>query len=246
MIKGTYTLDDFTGYEYHMAYSSDFFSPYRSGLELRDVLQRDFITNLGRFLKHVMNIEGETAFSVAHGLYAFMSNNHRHFHTPYWIMWKFHFANYYGIKLEKFEQLAVWFKDAVFVPFSPRGLNESQSVCLMRAMIPYGYRMNDNPIVNSADRAIHRHADHLKEVESDYNNLLDLDLSILAADKTVFESAMLNWRIEYVEMGRRFNSMVRKFFTELVARPFIYRTEKFRRKFEERARGTVKGWLEKE
>jgi predicted metal-dependent HD superfamily phosphohydrolase len=243
-LKEIYALDDLTGYEYHLLYCQDFYSPYRSGLELRDALQRDFVMNLGRFFKRVMKIDGETSFSIAHSLYAYMMNNVRHFHTPYWTMWKFHFAAMNKIKLSPEEQLAIWFRHAIHLPWAAMGLNEQQSVSLMRAMVPYGYKMNDNGVLNAADRAIVAHSDHRKEVDAGFQLLLDLDLSILASHEDIFAQAMLCWSTEYGEIGRRFKASMRKFFMEILGRPSIYRTDIFKQKFEEQARAVLARWVE--
>ena len=243
MATAVYLLDDLTGYEYRLQYCQNFHSPYRSGLEIQETLRHDFTTNLGRFLKNKLEINGETSYSIANGLFAFMSNNHRHFHTPYWVLWKFHFANRYGIVLETFEQLAVWFRTAVYVPLSPHGMNESQSAMLMRSMIPFGCRLNDNTIANCADRAIAKHADHLKATGLEYRTLLDLDLAIFAAKYEVFEMAITCHRAEYIDFGQRFNIMMKKFFTALIGRPAIYRTTFFQEKFEDKARGNIKKWI---
>jgi len=230
-----FCTDEDTGYIYHMDYLADFLSPERSNIPIREVVKHDFVFNLVQFLAGQLSVEGNTAFAVGHSLYALMSSSNRHYHTPYHILNMFLFAAQHGIKLKDWEHLAIWFHNASYIPLAPVDCNQHQSVHFMRAVLPHGYLLSDNGIVNQADRAIIHTAKRLEEkVPEEYERVLDLDMSIYAAPLRIFDSAMLCLRTEFCTQStmRRFKVRQRKLLECLLKRPSVFRTPMFQQKFD--------------
>jgi predicted metal-dependent HD superfamily phosphohydrolase len=233
-----FCTDEGTGYIYHMDYLADFLSPERSNIPIREVVRHDFVFNLVQFLTSRLKVGGNAAFAVGNSLFALMSCSNRHYHTPYHILHMFLFAAQHGIKLKDWEHLAVWFHNASYMPLAPLDCNQHQSVHFMRAVLPHGYMLSDNGIVNQADRAIIHTSKRLEEkVPEEYEVLLDLDMSIYAAPPRIFDAAMLCLRTEFSTEStvRRFKVRQRKALEQLLKRSLMFRTPRMRHKYEDQA-----------
>jgi len=235
-------LNDKNDAYYHIDYCSKFISPERSDCSIRDAIAHDFTHNLVYFLVNALGIENEVAFSASKSLYALMSSSNRHYHTTYHVLRMFMFAHQHEMNLKKWEQLALWFHLAAHCQTAIRHCNEHQSIYFMRAVLPNGYCLNDNSVVNAADMAILQMGELLEDARQEYYSLLDLTLSIYAAPSAVFDSAMFCLRTEFCQQGgsmRRFKSRERKTLSALLAKNFIFRTPMFRQKYEHIAKANA-------
>lgn len=237
-----YYNDSKTGYVYSLDYCKGFLSPVHSNQAIMNAVKHDFTFNLTSFLTENNFAEANTSYAVANSLFCIMSDFNRHYHTPYHVLYILLLASKMKIKLKVWESLAIWFHDAIYYPIATYSYNESQSVSFMRAMLPDGLRLNDNGDLNQADRAIMATADHLQDiVPLEFCSVLDLDISILGAESSVFVDASKCTREEFCNYvnPRRFKKGRKKFFETILAKREIFRTEKMRELFEDRARKNI-------
>lgn len=117
----------------------DYATRYKSVMAddgLRDyMVHGDFVSNLSQFLHDQYKINKNTATAIAESLYHRMADKSLCYHGPVHVLSIFSFAIQHGIELEPWQQLALWFHDAVYDPTAESGDNESSSIVFMTALL---------------------------------------------------------------------------------------------------------------
>src|SRR5207248_4836711 len=121
-------------------------------------------------------------------------------------------------------ELANFFHDAVYIP--TRSDNEAESATLARARLtalglPPGLIGRVAELILATRHGI----EHVEQHDADLDLLLDLDLSVLAADRPIYESYARAIRSEYaVYPDEVYCPGRRRVLGQFLARPRIYQT----------------------
>jgi predicted metal-dependent HD superfamily phosphohydrolase len=168
---------------------------------------------------------------------------HRIYHDRRHVQQMLEEAARLAVRLTAAQALALLFHDAVYVPGAAHGANEALSAQLLRR---YGGGL-DPRLVDEAAAVVVDTAGHLPSRAS-AAIVLDLDLLRLAAPAEAFERYS---RDVYSELRpllapgddraawQQFTERRARFFSDLLARPSIYATPLFRRRFEAVARANL-------
>lgn len=140
-------------------------------------------------------------------------------------------------------EVAIWFHDAVYVPWLPR--NEERSAAwatreLRRAGMvdPRVERVESLILATRHGRA---GTEDGRSLSPDIPWMVDIDLSILGADRERFDRFERQIRREYRWVGASRYRAGRKAVMEgFLAAPSIYRTAWFRRRFEDQAESNIR------
>ena len=246
MIDFDYDFDERHGYTFHIDYCANFFDTNEAGSATQEVLERDFVFNLADFLNGKLDQDMNTAFAIAKAVFDRMSDSSLHYHTPVHVLGMLLFAYKNGLVLEDWEQLAIWFHAAIVMPRARGNASRLQSAGLMRAIIPNGLEVG-NGVINRAERAILHTGQHdTEELEGQFSQVLDLDLSLFASSWTSLQKSNGCLTIEDypVVTLRAFDVSRKRFYEKLLDRPSIYRSKTFQEKFEKIARGNLQACLQ--
>ncbi len=202
------------------------------------------VDELGRRFGDALNTlgasdRGEAAFRE---LLARYREPHRHYHTVEhvdaclsWLDW------YAGLAERPAEvALALWFHDAVYDPRA--GDNEQRSAELARQILrELGTPLDARERIASCVLATRRH----EADQHDARLVLDLDLTILAADAATFADFERRIRLEYAHVpAPLFSAGRREILQCLLAREAIYHLPPFRDRLEAGARANLERRVE--
>ena len=138
-------------------------------------------------------------------------------------------------------ELAIWFHDFVYDPYRSDNENASANYafafCASTGLVRHAQSVEQMiRATNYADIL----AASLVRHRADTDLLLDIDLSILGQPEAVFDRYEMNIRREYARAPTTlFNETRMKVLEMFLKRPFIYRTEFFRKKYEVKARENI-------
>lgn len=134
-------------------------------------------------------------------------------------------------------ELALWFHDAIYQPFSTT--NEEDSAAWARQF------MGQNNIEFSVCNRVYNHIiitkEHVAPDNNDSRFMLDIDLSILGTQEDVYDQFEKDVRYEYRKVPRfLFRRKRKEILKRFLERKHIYQTEYFRTHFEAQARLNLK------
>lgn len=192
------------------------------------ILQQDFRHNLCRLLE-ALHVPASSAYCITESLFARMTDSALHYHTPIHILSIFQFVKEKKIRLAWWEEIALWFHDAIYVPGNGPGANEWASSKFMEAMLcPY----LSNVKLTQISMAIHHTAlaYHLStNVPSKYHLLLDLDLCNYAFPNPGEENSFVALLHEYLSVYKNDETALAKASQEFLSQALIshclYRTK---------------------
>lgn len=133
-------------------------------------------------------------------------------------------------------ELALWFHDAIYAPYSSR--NEAKSAELARvAATRLGL---DSALISAVERMILATRLHERDENLDEQLLLDCDLSILGQNALSFARYQRDVRREYKRLPDWYYRRRRRaFLAGILARKAIFQTPPFRDRYEQRARDNL-------
>jgi len=204
--------------------------------EFKNTEKARFLYNCASFLHRAYQINPETSRAIAECLLGRMNNMRLHYHTFLHILATFDFAEENNVYLQKHEQLAIWFHDAIYdISLTT---NERQSgefmIALLKNYIPHEEYMDAYDII--LDTA--KHTSILKHNSSDL--VLDLDVSNFAYNREMHLIANAAIQAEYPSLTDAEFAIGRlKFLDEFMDKGFIFRTPLFKDKFEQQARDNI-------
>lgn len=171
-------------------------------------------------------------------LLARYSEPQRHYHTRQHLtecLAEFETSSHLATRPAEVEA-ALWLHDAVYDPH--RNDNEARSAGLARDIFgPAG--IAETAIARVAE-AILRTRHHAEPASDDERLLLDIDLSILAADAPRFDEYERQIRLEYAFVAEAsFHARRGNLLKALLLRPHIYHLAEFRERLEQRARANL-------
>ncbi|HEX2972138.1 MAG TPA: hypothetical protein VHP11_07385, partial [Tepidisphaeraceae bacterium] len=181
--------------------------------------------------------------AIARCLFERMSDGTLFYHTPLHVLSMLGFAQDHGIALEPWQQLCIWFHDAIYVPSAKAGENEHCSALFMHALLQSHLPAD---VLSQAEAGIEATAlYHSPDVDPAFHVILDLDLCNFAWDREGYRAASDDVAREMIPVhGKEKYPLGRKkFLTDMLARQSIYRTEVFRANFEALARANVEQGL---
>ena len=154
------------------------------------------------------------------------SGSGRHYHTLDHIAALLDLLDQYGKGLADpgAVELAIFFHDAVYIP--NRSDNEAESATLARARLT-ALGLPAGLIARVADLILAtRHGiEHVEQHDADLDLLLDLDLSILAADRSIYAAYARSIRSEYAAYpDEAYRPGRQRVLGQFLARPRIYQT----------------------
>jgi predicted metal-dependent HD superfamily phosphohydrolase len=169
------------------------------------------------------------------------SGSGRHYHTLDHIAALLHLLDQHGEGLADGSavELAIFFHDAVYVP--TRSDNEAESATLARERLA-ALGLPAGLIARVADLILAtRHGiEHVEQHDADLDLLLDLDLSILAADRSVYAAYARSIRSEYTSYpDGTYRPGRQRVLGQFLARPRIYETERLHRLWDAAARANL-------
>jgi predicted metal-dependent HD superfamily phosphohydrolase len=198
-----------------------------------EAMRGDFRVALGEeLLGSVSNLGASTGRAIACSLFERMSDALLYYHTPLHILSIFSFAADHGISLERWEQLAIWFHDAIYIPSAPAGQNEAHSAIFMRSLIEGAVEPG---LLHRAQSGIAATALHEQErVDPEFALILDLDLCNFCWDFAGYEAAGQNVAREMIPVCGEdaYRQGRRQFLADLRAKGSLYRSDLFRGRFE--------------
>lgn len=160
------------------------------------------------------------------------------YHTPIHVMACLSWANSNEIVLENWQQLAIWFHDAIYDIGAKD--NEERSAMFMRALMPKEVN------TDLACEAIISTAGFMSEgISPQMQLVMDIDVCSFAWPWEHFKAAQMALSEEFLpvygqektEEGRR------KFLTEFVGKGFIFRTPLLKERYENKAVENIKRLL---
>lgn len=149
------------------------------------------------------------------------------------------------LQLSDAQELAIWFHDSVYVVGAPHHANEMYSGMLMEALIgPFIKTDKQLQDMVTAKLIIDKTADHLttecRAVE-EAKLVLDLDLCNFAFSEKGFRATADAVEKEFtmIYKPKEYRDGRKKFLKDMLDRGFIYRTDEFRRHYEQRAKDNI-------
>jgi predicted metal-dependent HD superfamily phosphohydrolase len=169
------------------------------------------------------------------------SGSGRHYHTLDHIAALLHLLDQHGEGLadRSAVELAIFFHDAVYVP--TRSDNELESAALARERLtalglPTGLIARVANLILATRHEIER----VEQPDADRALLLDLDLSVLAADRSIYAAYARSIRSEYaVYPDEVYRPGRRRVLGQFLARPRIYQTSRLHRLWDAAARANL-------
>jgi predicted metal-dependent HD superfamily phosphohydrolase len=174
-----------------------------------------------------LGVDPDAAAATLADLVHAYSEQGRHYHTLDHIAALFHLLDRHGAGLidRNAVELAIFFHDAVYAP--TRSDNEEQSAALARERLT-ALGLPAALVASVADLVLatqHGSEPSAQQDDADMALLLDLDLSILAADRPAYAAYAQAIRSEYaVYPDLIYRPGRRRVLGEFLARPRIYRT----------------------
>jgi len=222
-------------------YCGKYFDLVKADNALRATVRNDFCSNLKNCLTVFLKIDEETAWAAASSVYCRMSCSYLHFHNPVKILAAFQFAYVNGMGLEVWERLALWFHCAVFnlnESYAANEINESQSIRLMRAVIPGGINMS-NKDINLAERSIISQSEI--EPKDQFAVFLDLTKTHRVFQSDSYKAAIQCLRSEYVNIHthKEFIEYRKANCQNLLAKPLMFKSKFFNERFDNIARRNI-------
>lgn len=209
-------------------------------------VKREFVESLMFFITSYFDCRKSDALRIAKGLYYQMSWSCLHYHSPMHILAILSFAEHNNISLEPWEELAIWFHDAVYRPKAEEGYNESQSSWFMRSVLPKGLNLTDNSMVNQSFNAIQDTSLflNLADVKEKHHKILDLDLYCFSLSWSAYLAHHKCLEMEFVDATfisvRAFKLGRIRLLAQLSERgDTIYRTNEFIQKWEYKAQSNI-------
>ncbi|RDJ35677.1 MAG: hypothetical protein DWQ19_12735 [Crenarchaeota archaeon] len=218
---------------------------------LKAAAHQKFVGLLTEFLETKLELLFIYANTTAETLWVRMTSPNLYYHTPVHILALLRFAQQNDINLNPAEELAIWFHDAIYV--TNRTDNEINSAKFMESQLLSSstqdilQRPDLNNIATVAKKHIHSTADHLLKEKLSYSSykIMDLDLSAFSLDREQYTLTTSLIRQEYPTISDEvFNQGRKEFLIKLLERGPIYRTDKFKNEFEEKASKNIKLDLE--
>jgi predicted metal-dependent HD superfamily phosphohydrolase len=188
-----------------------------------------------------LGIDADAAGPTFADLVRAYSEPGRHYHTLDHIVALFHQLDRHGEGLadRNAVELAIFFHDAVYVP--TRSDNEAESAALAGARLT-ALGLPAALVARVADLILAtRHGiEHAEPHDADLALLLDLDLSVLAADRPVYAAYAQAIRSEYaVYPDLVYRPGRRRVLGQFLARPRIYRTGRLHELWDAAARANL-------
>jgi len=226
------------GLSFNLAYWRDYagVSGRRLDAEIAGRMQGDFVGNLEGLLGENWRVPTSTGRAIAACLYERMSDQSLFYHTPLHVLSMLDFGRENGIVLRPWEELAVWFHDAIYEPAAQAGRNEESSALFMRALLR---SLVPDDVLDKAEAGILATARYEAEnVEAEFEVILDLDLCRFAWDWENHRAASENIGREFVPIfgEERYRAGRKAFLEKMLRRGSLYRSAVFRARFEEAAR----------
>lgn len=140
---------------------------------------------------------------------------------------------------------AIWFHDAVYDPLAEHGQNEADSLDLA-----HNFCADNFVDFSIVQEFILASADHLKNqstLRDETLFLLDIDLSGLSEDASIFNRNSMNIYKEYEHAGVPYDTYLKgriNLFEKLLAKDRIYYTKYFYDNYEDKARHNIESELE--
>jgi predicted metal-dependent HD superfamily phosphohydrolase len=206
----------------------------RSVVEALDARWRALFARLG--------VDPDAAAPAFADLVHAYSGEGRHYHTLDHLAALFHLLDRHGAGAvdRNAIELAIFFHDAVYAP--TRSDNEEQSAALARERLT-PLRLPAARVVRVADLILatrHGSEPSAQQEDADMALLLDLDLSILAADRPTYRAYAQAIRSEYaVYPDAVYRPGRRRVLGQFLARPRIYRTDRLHELWDAAARGNL-------
>lgn len=157
---------------------------------------------------------------------------HRHYHnTKHLHDCYIKFETHQHLIKDKYAvQLAIWFHDCMYNPMS--NINEQLSLKYYQSIL------NDDPLVVDMILSTERHIPLTSNPDLLY--FLDIDLSILGANKLSFKKYEDNIRKEYSHVSDEDYKKGRaEILEKFLKREYIFYTKEFREKFEKKSRRNI-------
>jgi predicted metal-dependent HD superfamily phosphohydrolase len=227
---------------------TNFFDFHSSENEIKMKANYDFNVLTAEFLNSI-NCNPYYIRSICNALFSSMTSDKCYYHTPIHILSIISNLVKYDIKLQDWEKLSLLFHDAIYRPGSKK--NEVNSIQFMLSLLD-DTGVSES-LKNSAAMGIQVTAMHLEEsIDPEYNNIMDLDLLGLSADKKSFDIQNECIKKEfYSETLQRYDGISldkyninrKSFFTALKNKKSIYRGDFFIKHFEELAQNNINGIL---
>lgn len=201
----------------------------------------DFCLGLAACLRGRFDVPVTTAGAVACSVYARMCDPQLRYHTPLHVLSILSFAERHRIALAPWQELAIWFHDAVYRPQAAPGENEELSALLARALLTGLVSRTDMARVERGVRATAMHMQPMGRVRPDERIVLDLDVCNFAWDRRNFAATGQALADEVIPLvgPQAFRAGRQAFLSRLIGRGFIYRSPRFRAKFESVARANI-------
>ncbi len=203
----------------------------------------DFWTGLRDVLVGQFGVHDSAAAAIARSLLARMDDDRLRYHTPLHVLSLFSWAARRGVALSAWEQLVIWFHDAIYEPLAGPGENEARSAAFTRALLA-GYVKDE--VIARVEWGIEGTGLHLRaQVSPELHTILDLDICNFAWDRRNFAACSAAVAAEFLPVvGRqRYLADRHRFFADLLARGFIFRSPLFRQGHESKARANIQRLL---
>lgn len=242
-------------YPYHELFD-DFNDPFYTDTEritLKNVIELDFVENMSTFLVESALAPKDAAIAIASSVFARMSDKQLHYHTPIHVLGIFQFhEKFVDEPLRLAEQLAIWFHDSIYNPMAQATHNEEDSAGFLNLMLRNFNRGIQAPrhldilVAKSIilDTAQHLAMDNPACGRPNSKLVMDLDLSSFAGSYETFVRAGDLVRQEYPYISDdEFMAGRKKFLTNLQKKGYIFRSETFKKAYEDRALEHIEKFL---
>jgi predicted metal-dependent HD superfamily phosphohydrolase len=165
------------------------------------------------------------------------TTNRRYYHNLNHVVDLLNQLKQYEFQINDWESvyLAIWFHDSVYVPNKPG--NEEKSAELARKFLNQT-RYPPARIEKVIEYILATQNHEVSEDASlDFQYFLDFDLSILGSDETIYDTYAKQIRDEYfLYPNFMYNRGRKKVLQHFLDKPFIFKTDDYRAKFEDKAR----------
>lgn len=220
-----------------------------NGIDVELWLHDNFVA----FAKKHHNLRSSTAAAITSALVERMSERGLHYHTPPHIVNILQSAKFLGIELEPWETMSIFFHDAIYVPGSPFGMNESCSAQFYQALMkPYVNKPDKSTDYNEllkVSTSITMTAQHCEALEGGnpmWHRVLDLDLLGFALPAGASDYVNNLVKMEFLDFGVKeedYDKGRKVFLEKLISKGYIFRTEFFKNKFEDIAMENIKNGI---